>query len=283
MRITISLFLSALIGVAAWAPAAASQADLLPTEVLHRINEALAQGDRSKQGEIVRPFIAAAKKSGLSAEDDMALGEIYFLALNPRDSDAIFVKYLGRTDRLGRMAWIRHQQVQFRAFDKHDETEQAIDAFRKQFAIDPDDLTYSSVMAWNQADRYAAAKNYAKAVELILSDIKPLPLNLPFRAFRLLATHFNSFVEVGRGREARTILQSHRDALEARIAAAAMPALLPASALRTQSRRHRPGVLHADWDTGNADDDPAFDRERFNTQLAIDRIKELDGLLAKMQ
>lgn len=251
---------------------------LAPTDVLHMVNSALAQGDRARQGEIVRPMIALAQTSNLPPAEEMALGEIHFLALNPRDSDAIFAKHLDRTDGIGRMAWIRHQQIQFRAFDRHAETESAIAEFRKRFPVSSLDLTYTSSMVANQAARYATAGEHAKAVRLVLDDVAALPQDVPLRSFRLLGTFFGSFKAAGRAEEARAILMAHRARLQERVDKAGA-ALTAASALARNNYPHRHGHLHADWDTGNADDDPAFDRERFVTQIAIDRIKELDRML----
>jgi hypothetical protein len=253
---------------------------IMPTDALHQATAALNTGDRSKQKEIVSPFLGMAKKTGLSPEEDMALGELYFLALNPSDSDAIFVKYLDRTDKVGRMAWIRHGVVTFRAFDKRDEAERDLPRFRQQFAISADDLTYSATMVGFQAGRYAESGNHAKVVEMILEDVKPLTQDVPYRAFRLVGQYFASFAKVGRAAEARTILETHRARLQERVSKAAA-GLEPVSELRKKVFPHRPGLLHSDWDTAIADDDPTFDRDRFNTQMAIDRIKEIDDMLAK--
>jgi hypothetical protein len=251
---------------------------LPPTAVLHMVNTELAQGDRARQGEIVRPMIALARTSSLHPAEELALAEILFLALNPKDSDAIFVKHLDRTDGLGRMAWIRHQQIQFRAFDRHAETESAIAEFRTRFPVSHLDLTYTSSMVANQAARYATAGDHATVVRLVLDDVAALPQDVPLRSFRLLGTFFGSFKAAGRAEEARAILMAHRARLQERVDKAGA-ALIAASALARNNYPHRPGHLHVDWDTGNADDDPAFDRERFIAQMALDRIKELDQML----
>jgi hypothetical protein len=271
----VTLLLSALSG----AQSAASQDGLMPTEALHLANVALANGDRARQQEIVSPFLGKARKSALSPEEEMALGELYFLALDPRNSDAIFSKYLDRSDMVGRMAWIRHQQIQFRAFDRHDQTEADLPGFRSRFPVSPDDLTYTAMMVSNQAGRYAAAGNHAKAAELVLDDVKRLPLDLPMRSFRLLGTYFKSLLEAGKGPEARALLEAHRARLQ-EVVTAAGAQLEPASVVKQRAVAHRASLLHADWDTANADDDPGFSRARFNAQLALDRIRELDSMLA---
>lgn len=252
-----------------------------PTEVLHKINEALAAGDRTKQGEIVAPYLALVRKTDRSPDEELALGEIYFLALNPRDSDALFSKHLERSDRIGRMAWIRHQQVQFRGFNKYSESERDLGEFRRRFPVSAEDLTYTSAMVGNVAGRYAAAGDHPRVVELVLEDVKSLPLDLPLRSFRLLGAHHASFVATNRGAEARALLQAHLEQLRKRVNAAGR-AVEPASVAKTRAFAHRPGVLHADWDTANVDDQPGFSRDAFNTQMAADRIKEIEAMLAKI-
>jgi hypothetical protein len=216
--------------------------------------------------------------TGLSAEEEMALAELHFLAFNPKEADAIFSRYLDRTDRIGRMAWIRHQQIQFRAFDKHDETEPAIAEFRKRFPVSPDDLTYTSSMVFNQANRYALRGDHEKAVQLVLEDLAGLPQDLPLRSFQLAGTFFASFMKVGKGAEARAILEAHRAKLAERVANTKLE-VSSAAALKAAPHTHRKGYLHVDWDTGNADDEPGFDRDRFLAAMAFDRVKLLDSIL----
>lgn len=253
-----------------------------PTEALHQALEALVGTDRAQQQVIASTFLGKARKTGLPAEEDVALGELYFLALDPVAADAIFSKYLDRADRVGRMAWIRHQQIQFMAFDRHDEAEAGIAVFRARFPVSPDDLTYTSQMVGNQARRYAGAGNHAKAVELILAAVKDLPLDTPMRAFLMPATFYQSFVEAGRADEARAILTAHRDRLRQVVATAGSP-LEAASVIKTRPVAHRAGVLHADWDTGALDDAPDFSRARFNAQMALDRLAQLESRRAPQE
>lgn len=254
----------------------APQSAMLPTEALHRALEALAAGDRAKQQELVTPFLDRARRTDLSPEEDMALGELFFLALNPRDSDALFVKHLGRTDKVGRMAWIRHQQIQFRAFNQTEQTERDIPAFRAKFPVVPEDLTYSSMMVSNQAGRYAAAGNHVKVVELILEDVKGLPLDVPMRSLMLPGSFIQSFVAVNRAEEARTILTNHYKALQALVARVGT-GLEPASVIKARPIAHTALALHADWDTAHAEDAPDFSVTRFHAQMALDRIKQLES------
>jgi hypothetical protein len=254
---------------------------LMPTDALHRAQVALRLGDRKQQKALVEPHLLVARKAGLEPTEEMALGELYFMALDPVRSDAIFRKHLARTDRLGRMAWLRHQQVQFRAFENYAQCERDLSAFRRQFPVTVEDLTYSSGAALNLARRAAEAGDHARAAQLVLDDVAGLPRDVPFRAFRALGTLAESLVHAGRGPEARAILEDHRARLQARIAKA-VPGLRPASSLSRDTPEHRAGHLHVDWDTGLADDEPGFDADRFATQVALDRIAEIDAALGRL-
>ncbi len=271
----------AITGTAGQSLPAQAEGTKAPSDVLHDVRAAIATAPPEKQREIAEPLLALARRRELSPLEDIALGDLHFLALQGGPAAAIYARYLDRTDRLGRIAWQRHQQILFRGRNLHDEAERNIPEFRKRFRPSADDLTYTGGMIANQAVRYADKGDHAKVVALILEDVAVLPRDLPLRSFRLLGTRYASFLAVGKGQEARALLQAHRTALQERIAKGG-PELVAASELLKQPFTHRAGVLHADFDTLLADDAPGYEPERFATQLAIDRVKEIEDLLAKM-
>ncbi|MGH9816367.1 MAG: tetratricopeptide repeat protein [Candidatus Acidiferrales bacterium] len=240
------------------------------------------QDSPNKQPDTTRPVVPLIKTADLSREEEFALGEAYFLAFMPDEATAIFEKFLSGRDRYSRIAWQRHLQMVFAAYDRHDDAEKLLAEYRQTFPPIAEDTSYTYQAVWNQARRYRDAGNHAKAVELILEDVNALPTDVPFSSFRLLIAYLPSFEAIGKGDEALQKVEGVIRDLKAMLVKNNQP--LP-TGQRPQIPRtrhaHKPGVIHNVSGYHLADDAPDFDAQKLRFRISMGMIGSLEYSLEK--
>jgi hypothetical protein len=190
------------------------------------------------------PLLVNVRNTGLTPDEEVALGLAWFFTFNGPQARPWLEKHQDRADRLGRVSRQALLQMAFAGAKDYDRVTAGIIAFRAKFSPVAADLEYTSRMVDNMARHYESLGDDARAVALILEDVAALPIDVPYGAFRLLATHMPAFQRTGQGPAAIALMTKHRDALRIRLAAAgtspvgeATPPLLPP---------HRDGILHLD-------------------------------------
>jgi len=112
---------------------------LLPTVALHRFHEELATADRSAQGDIAERALKVTQRGNLDDGERFALGELFFVALQPDPADSLFSLYLDGTDLRARMATQRKLRITMAAFTVYRGMEDSIRAARARFPVIPAD------------------------------------------------------------------------------------------------------------------------------------------------
>src|SRR5215207_9873473 len=87
----------------------AQRAERLPSAVLHDIAKWRLAHLSARPNEVeaeLTPLLAHVRKTGLSAEEEMALGLSYFYSFDGPSAKPIFEKYMSRDDMLGRASWM---------------------------------------------------------------------------------------------------------------------------------------------------------------------------------
>ncbi|HEV2913726.1 MAG TPA: hypothetical protein VGX92_10650 [Pyrinomonadaceae bacterium] len=213
---------------------------LLPTEALHEIFQEMV-GQPNKQKEIATKYLAKAKTTDLTSDEQFALGELYFAAVMPDESKAVFEKFIPGNDLKARMAWQSVMLINMRAFQNYDGTENDIRKYRAKFRPVKEDLPHLYWVVFGVADNYRTKGNHEKAIELVMQEIESLPSNAPYYSYGLAATFLDSFKQVGKQEYAIRILEKARDIYTTALAGKDdMPQINnPKAAIA-----HRPGVLH---------------------------------------
>jgi hypothetical protein len=255
---------------------------LAPSEALHEMVKLRSQANSNEEerAKFTAELLARTSKVHLSAQEEVALAFVYYLVFQPDNADLLAKRNLDRDDLAGRLSWIIHDRMLFRAYQKNEEGRELIQQFRSKFSVVPEDLVYSGWMAFDNASVYAEAGEHQKAVAVLLEDLQTVPLDKPYFTFDALAYLYESFVKVGKQQEALSWMKKHRDALRSRLASAhfAAPSLVPADLSRFP---HRAGVLHYfPFPGGLAEDDPKFDRERLMLNLSVLAARKLDQQIA---
>jgi hypothetical protein len=257
---------------------ARAQQAKVPSDVLHDIVKGRLENPRWTPTQVeaaLKPLLSGVATQEHAPAEEVALALAYFFTFDGLSAKPLFEKHQGRDDALGRVSWQSLQQMAFFGAKDYPLVEQRLKEFRAKFAPSAEDVEHTYNMVNNLSRLAATTGDHARAVTLVLEDIAPLPLDIPFRSFDLLAARYASFQAVGKSAEAVGWMKKHRDALRAAVApAAASPAMTPAEALRLA---HRPGVLHL---TPFADhmypDEPHWTRDgtiRYQRAAAIARLE----------
>ena len=260
----------------------AQGAERLPSAVLHDIAKWRLAHLSAKPTEVeaeLTPLLEHIRTTGLSAEEEMALGLSYFYTFDGLRAKPIFEKYMWRDDMLGRASWMGLQNMTFAGAKDYPLFTKRLADYRTKFAPIAGELGYTGGMVRNLARNSAQAGDDAAVVKLIMDDVQALPMDVPFAGYENIARYFESFRKTDRAADAITLMKRHRDAMRARVsntpaAAAGIPAT-PAASLELP---HREGVLHLfpfqDWlfnDSPNYTESQAIVSV---TTLAVQRFTE---------
>jgi hypothetical protein len=219
-----------------------NEAALLPTEALHFIFQELVD-QPTRQKEIAEKYLSRVSTTNLKSAEQFALGEVYFVALKPKESTEVYEKFISGHDMRARMAWQRVILMKIRAFEKVDEAEKEIYQYRKRFPADEKDLFHLAYPVSSLARYYADKGDHERVVKLISDEIESLPSNAPYYSFGMVATFFESFKNVGKEEAAIRMLERGRNIYSA---AAAKNGKFSTETKPLQGKiRHRPGVLHS--------------------------------------
>jgi hypothetical protein len=222
----------------------------------------------------LKPLLATMRTSGLNANEEVAMALAYYFTFDGLTAGPILEKSLSRDDLFGRVSWQALQNMSFFGAKDYALVERRIGEFRAKFRPIPDDLEYTAAMVGNLARQRASKGEYAQAAQLIVDDLRDLPMDVAFRSFANLASHFESFRKANRDSEALTLMKKHRDALKARLASE--PSVLPAGATPPALQAslqlpHKDGTIHLfPFQDGLFPDDAGFLRARA-TSLAAAR------------
>lgn len=216
---TRSLMLAAGLTAALAGPAAAQPNDLKPSDVVFLSLQAMAENPSTGRIANVGRFYERLNMDNLNEAERFALGEVYFLNFKPREAFAAYEPFMDGTDMRARIAWHRNMQIQFRAFRQFDEVERMLEAYRAKFQPIPEDVWNGGRQIFNFAEKYDREGKHQAVVDVIMAEIERLPRNAPYRAFRLPAKHLKSFDAVGRGEEARELLQAIQNEMAEQLAA----------------------------------------------------------------
>lgn len=250
--------------------------DRLPSAVLHDIAEGRLTLTGRSPDEIhaaLGPLVERARTTDLPPDEEVALGQAWFLTFSGTRAKPWFEKHQHRDDRLGRVSRQSLLQMAFAGSKSYDDVLAGMADYRRKFRPAPEDLEHTSRVVDNLCRYYEAMGDDAKAVTMIFEDIGALSIDVPFNAFRLLATHMPALQRAGRGEAAVALMTQHRNALRARLTAAgrSMPA---APVPRTTSATHRAGVLHFDpFNDGLLEDAPSMTREELLIERTIQQIQ----------
>ena len=256
----------------------------MPSEVLHDIARGRLSNIRwtPVQAEsALKPVLASVRTTNLTPDEEVALALSYFFTFDGLSAKPLFEKHMNRDDALGRVSWQSLQQMSFFGAKDHALVEQRTKDYRRKFKPGTDDTEYTFNMVNNLTRLAATNGDHARAVTLILDDVRALPLDIPFRSFDLLGQRFASFQAIGQSTEAIAWLRKHRDALRAAHSADA-----PTSGLTVSDSLdipHRAGVLHlTPFVDRLLQDDPRWTRAgaiRFQRRQAIQKFdKWLDAM-----
>jgi hypothetical protein len=233
---------------------ASAQSLRLPSETLHDIARTRLEHFNWTPTQVeaaLKPLFDSTRTTDLSADEEVALGLAYFFTFDGPKARPLLEKNMTRDDRLGRVSWQALQQMSFLGAKDYALVERRLAEFRRKYRPSIEDPEYTYRMVDNLARQAATTGNHARAVELILEDVRALPIDMPARSFELLGAHLASFRAAGQTSVAFDLMKRHRDTLRA--IESSLPAIpsqtgTSATALPTAGIAivHRPGVIHAD-------------------------------------
>ena len=186
---------------------------LLPTVALHRFHEELATADRSAQGDIAERALKVTQRGNLDDGERFALGELFFVALQPDPADSLFSLYLDGTDLRARMATQRKLRITMAAFTVYRGMEDSIRAARARFPVIPADPWHMQAAVSTLARYHADRGEHAVAVRLVMEEIETLPEDGIFFSHALPGAFLASFQHEGKGDVALTHMRRVREAL----------------------------------------------------------------------
>ena len=232
---------------------ATAQTLRLPSEALHDIARARLEHPAWTPTQIetaMKPVLDSTKTTDLSADEEVALGLAYFFTFDGPKARPIFEKHMSRDDRLGRVSWQALQQMSFLGAKDYALVEQRLGEFRRKYKPSNEDPEYTFRMVDNLARLAVSSGNHARAVQLVLDDVRALPIDMPVRSFELLGMYLASFRATGQTNVAADLMKRHRDALRAVdtktpviASQGTTPGGLPIAGIAIA---HRAGVIHAD-------------------------------------
>lgn len=193
--------------------AVSEEKTLLPTEALHQIFEEL-RTQPTKQGEIGERILQKIKTTDLSSAEEFALAEVYFVSLMGGKAKQAFPKFAKGDGLNARIARQRLMRMKFVIDEKIDDVEKEVYEYRAQLKPVKTDLVHSSSIVGSLARHYQTKGDYEKAVKLIVDGLEMMPLDAPYRAFRLPATHYSSFEKAGKKDVALKLLERAREAMQ---------------------------------------------------------------------
>lgn len=239
-----TLLCVALTSAAFTVPAAAQQ--IVPSQALHELVEIRLRNLKMTPSQVenaTRLVVARAQTSQLDANEEVALGLLYFYSFDGLKARPILERHMQRADAYGRQAFRAVQQMTY--FGQRDVglVEQRLREFRSRFAAIPSDLTFTAEMVNNLANYYKQKSDPARATDLILEDVSRLQLDIPFRSFQNILAHFDAFRAAGRADTAQRLLENHLAALLAAQGDAPLRLIITDTALTLP---HRSGTVHLD-------------------------------------
>jgi hypothetical protein len=215
----------------------AQEPSLLPTDALHQIHVELS-GQPGKQKEIAMRYLPKVKTTDLSRDEQFALGEVYFVALMPKEARDAFAPFTGGRDMQARIARQRILWMTMAADRKYDGIEPMLVDYRRRFKPVAADTRHLSGAVFGIAEHYQSIGDHERAVKLVLEEVESLPGDAPYHSLRLPAQLFTSFEKTGRAETATRLLDKAR---------ATLRAMLPKPEVAdgaTTPPAHRPGVYH---------------------------------------
>ena len=233
------------IAVLASLPRPASAQSRMPSEALHEIARgrlANIQWTPVQAESALKPVLANVRTTNLSPEEEVALALSYFYTFDGLSAKPLFEKHMKRDDALARVSWQSLQMMSFFGAKDYALVEQRTKDYRRKFTPTIDDMEYTFNMVNNLSRLAATNGDHARAVALVLDDVRGLPLDIPFRSFDLLGQRFSSFQATGQSTEAIAWLRKHRDALKA--AQSADSATGRQALQDSLAIPHRSGVIH---------------------------------------
>jgi hypothetical protein len=264
----------------AFSLASAQTPQRLPSEVLHdviRWRLANLSAAPTQVEAAVTPFVTQARTSGLSPDEEVALGMAYFFSFDGLRAKPLLEKHRDRDDLLGRVSWQAVQQMTFMGAKDYALGERRTTEFRQKFRPVVEDLEYTYVMVNNLARQSATNGDHVRVAQLIMDDLRGVPLGLPFRSYENLARHYESFKKAGRDPDALALMREHLNAMRTRAAAETRTlSETPTPPAASLEYAHRPGVLHLfPFQTWLFNDDPRYtiaDATVLATRRAIDQF-----------
>ncbi len=262
----------------AYTPCLSSQQpQRLPSEVLHDILQGRLENLRLTPDEVearFKPLLADVRTTGLAPDEEVALGLSYFFTFDGLSALPLLERHAARTDVLGRVSMQSLQQMSFFGAKDYALVERRLAEYRARFRPDSADLQYTSGMVRNLASLAAANGDHARAVSLVLEDVRTLPPDLPLLGFENLARMFESFRTLGRADTAVALMRRHRDALQSALRPADDGDSAPdTSIVRPTRAMHRQGVMHyMPFADGMMADEPGYTRAALVRRVAARQV-----------
>ena len=180
---------------------------LLPSEALVLMYNAVDLNPEKQRIENTKPFQSRVITEGLEGDEIFYLGETYFWNFMPKEAAQAYENFLEEDSPRGRASWQRWLQVQFRAFDKHDYVEEKLRDYREKYKPIPKDRYGLFGQVYNLANKYKAAGEHEKVVQLIKDEIEYLDYDGAYASFQLPGIFFGSFAQTGKTQEAVSMIQ----------------------------------------------------------------------------
>lgn len=180
---------------------------LLPSEALALTYSAMNADLTGNRMAIIGHILPRVITENQKGDELFALGDLYFWNFKPKESAEAFEAFMDEDGLRGRSAWQRMLQIKFRAFEKHEEVETLIKAYRKKFKAIPEDRYAMFGQIWNVASRYEKMGEYKKVVQLVEEELASLKYDAAYRSFILPAIFFKSYSELGKINAARKHLE----------------------------------------------------------------------------
>ena len=274
------LSLTLLLAVAG-AAVAQEPASIAPTAALHMMIDEMLAKPQQPQLESTTKFFPLARRDMTEPQEVFALAEGYFLTFVPDSAYPLFEQFKDDGGELGRLAWQRMLQMQFRAYDSYEHTETMLAEFYRRYPPARHDGAYGATAVGNIAGRYASLGQHERAVDFIVGEVERLPTNAGYSGFLLPGRFYASFAATGRTQLAKDLTQRALDGLRAYVAERGGLRNAARPGNRGVGLPHQPGKLHM-FSLGLLEDDPAFDREALLDGQVFGMIAQLEAALQRM-